>query len=92
MKNIHSMINYLRLYQKYTHMNLPKEIWQIIFNKSCFISKIRVRTCCRLLYQILEINDFYNIDECYLMKLTDDIILKIQYYHVKSIKQSKNNR
>ena len=55
-------------------MNLPKEIWQIIFDKSCFISKIHMKICCRLFYQILEINDFYNIDEYYLMKLTDDII------------------
>ena len=57
-------------------MNLPKEIWQIIFNKLCFISKIHMKICCHLFYKILEINDFYNIDEYYLMKLTDDIISK----------------
>ena len=55
-------------------MNLPKEIWQIIFNKSCFMSKIHMRICCCLFYQILEINDFYNIDDYYLIKLTNDII------------------
>ena len=53
-------------------MNLPKEIWQIIFNKSCFISKMYMRMSCRLFYQILEITDFYNIDLHYLMTLRDE--------------------
>ncbi len=57
-------------------MNLPKEIWQIIFNKLYFISKIYMRMSCHLFYQILEINDFYYIEEHYLAKLTDDIILR----------------
>ena len=70
-------------------MNLPKEIWQIIFNKSCFISKIHMRMCCRLFYQILEINDFYNIDEYYLMKLTDDIISKYNITMLKVLDNSK---
>ena len=68
-------------------MNLPKEIWQIIFNKLCFISKIRMRICCHLFYQILEINDFYNIDEYYLTKLTDDIISK---YNITMLKSNLN--
>ena len=57
-------------------MNLPKEIWQIIFNKLCFILKIHMKICCHLFYQILEINDFYNIDEYVFDETNNDIILK----------------
>ena len=54
---------------------LPLDVLQFcILDKLDFLSKIRLRQVCKKFYR-LEIWDFYNIDDKYLDKLTNNILL-----------------
>lgn len=55
------------------------EIWQIILDVSDFLTQIRLTQVCIDLNQCLRITDFYNIDNCYLQKLNDNILKNYPY-------------
>ena len=53
---------------------IPLDIFKEIFLFCDFLTQIRFRQTCKILYNILHIIDFYTIEEKYLTELTDDII------------------
>ena len=53
---------------------LPFDIWQEIILKCEFIDAIHLRQLNKWFYK-LEIHDFYNIDDKYICKLTNDILI-----------------
>lgn len=58
---------------------IPVEIWQDILLKIRFLDQIRLRQVCKLLYTYLEIYDFYHINDMYLARLNDSILMNYNF-------------
>jgi len=73
--------------------DLPIELHQLILSHADFLTQIRLRCANKALHAKLEIHDFYNIDDKYLYRLTDDILrsypfitkLDFRCYHCTNI-------
>jgi len=55
-------------------MDIPIEIHQLILSPADFLSQIRIRCACRLFYAKLEVTNFYDIEQKYLDRLSDDVL------------------
>ena len=53
---------------------LPIELYQMILDRTNFLSRIRMRCVNKLFWQKLEINDFYNIPSRYANRLNNQIL------------------
>jgi hypothetical protein len=69
-------------------MNLPKDVWQIIFEQLCFSSKICFRSCCQFFCSDFFVSDFLDISDNILDKLNDVIVSN--YEHIEKLNASYN--
>ena len=70
-------------------ISLPIEIWQEILFISPFLCQIRLRQVSKIFYCRLEIHDFYDINDCYLERLTDQVL--INYHFIKYLNVCNNS-
>lgn len=67
---------------------IPIEIVNIIFNYSEFLSQIRLTQISKYYNEKLQVVDFYNMDERYISKLTNKIL--VRYPNIKKLNVSNN--
>jgi DNA-directed RNA polymerase subunit M/transcription elongation factor TFIIS len=71
-------------------MDIPIEIFQLILDRSNFLTQIRLRQVDRSFYAKLHIHNFYHIDSKYLNLLTDEILIK--HSHITKLYVSSNKK
>ena len=69
-------------------IQLPFEMWNEIFSKCCFLSKIKLRMTCKSFYNFMYIKDLYNIEDVFLERICNDTLQ--QHKKITKLNKLKN--